>query len=144
MSAFQHGKPHVATLAYFYVAVVKREKYYYFDVPKNVLRVANIFLKENDRSVSFRYKQKPGIDLFVDANEVYNKAVLRHIHDPVCILKAAKSLAYQSCETDDWENTDACLFIEEIIDYIMTKDFPGHTDYRAIPGWDNSEGWLID
>jgi hypothetical protein len=49
--------------------------------------------------------------------------------DPVQVIKAADCYAYQSCESDDWEKTEAYSFIESLKASAM----------RALTGYDGAE-----
>jgi hypothetical protein len=52
---------------------------------------------------------------------------------PVDVLKACRSYAYQSCETSDWEESEAYALAQSI-----ERDA-----IRALPGFEESPAWDI-
>ena len=82
--------------------------------------IAKLLLDENVRSVNFRYQ---------DSNEVGQ--IVYQIDAPILsavqVIKAAQCLDYQSCETEDWEQTNAKKLLDAIISTAITK-LPGYDD----------------
>lgn len=72
--------------------------------------VASSLYRENARSVHARYGgEMPYADC---GTPIPSFAWLRF--DPVQVIKACHCLAYQSCETDDWEETEAAAILRAI------------------------------
>lgn len=88
-------------------------------------RVGAMLLAENRRSVDFRYAEE-------ELEEVYT-------HGPsgrrsvVEIFKAIACYEYQSCETPDWEQSEAFAFCAALRYELGTR----------LPGYDDAE-WVID
>ena len=82
--------------------------------PRRITRVANILGAENVRSVNYRYAHN------ADAQETFTlftgKQIREHAHEvsPVQIVKLCDCLKYQSCETDDYEQTEAYALLMTI------------------------------
>ena len=121
MSAFIVSDKHINTLVTF---AGHRNVVAYYGNPTRSISVAGneqasaeLLLAENTRSVNYRYKEEcpvtPITFEFIDGVNA------------VGILKACDGLAYQSCETADWEQTDAFALIEAIRSR-ATQELPGY------------------
>lgn len=107
-------------------------RYYWRGVSRDVRhkgaqRIASVLYSENVRSVNTRYNDCESPVGFVFRNVPYacNKT-------PVEIIKACHCLAYQSCETSDWEETEAFAVLQAI----------ESTAVRMLPGYDEAD-WSI-
>lgn len=96
--------------------------------------VGDMLLRECIRSVSHRYPQDtletlPGpSDVDLSAEYTYPRAFMPQIRDdllPVVVLKAIDCYEYQSCETDDWETTEAFRFCQALRRHLI-HDLPGY------------------
>lgn len=87
-------------------------------------RVAQVLYDENARSVDARYRESTPPRVFPFRFEHGRAASAT----AVAIIKMAHCLAYQSCETDDWESTEAFAILRGIEDFAM----------RALPGYDEA------
>jgi len=101
---------------------------------------ADVLHAENVRSVSYRYSEPANYENGVNTDklpglierpetvpvsyEQYRKAGVR---DPVVILSMVACLNYQSCETDDWQQTAAYNLLEGIKDAAI-RALPGYGD----------------
>lgn len=85
-------------------------------------RIASVLFAENVRSVNRRYRQADPAHGFTFRPE--HAAALRC--GPVQIIKACHCLAYQSCETDDWDETEAAAILRGIEESAV----------RSLPGYD--------
>ncbi len=83
----------------------------------DVNRFGQILLNENYRSVNHRYNEK-GFDKY--QYETPDKEFSQ-----VEIIKICHCLRYQSCETDDYDNSLAAAFIESVLSHI-THNLPGY------------------
>lgn len=129
MSAFVVSKKHVAALANFAV----RQKVWigtHSAGPGDFESIYTTLAKENVRSVCHRYEdEKP------EAYDDFLKPAGRgkHVVDsPVAVIKLAQCLDYQSCETDDWQETQACKILKAIINKAID----------CLPGYDAAP-WAI-
>ncbi len=89
------------------------------------LDIANKLYRENVRSYNYRYKESgdlPGFTLQDIAS-----AGPRVSSDPVLILKQCQCLNYQSCETGDWEDTEAYAILEALKNAQLSR-LPGYDD----------------
>lgn len=112
MSAFVCSKKHVAALANYAVA----KKVWLGGKsagPGDFKAIYETLAAENVRSVCHRYDDdKPeNYADFVNARGVKPEVIV----DPVSIIKLAQCLDYQSCETDDWKDTQACRILKGVI-----------------------------
>lgn len=102
-------------------AIVKWAGLHNFEsVPGNEQATAELFLFENTRSVNYRYNKTTPVDAIVfdfDAPDL----------TPIELIKACNCLDYQSCETEDWSSTPACLLLARIKDYAVRK-LPGYEE----------------
>lgn len=137
MSAYVCSKAHIKALAIF--AVRRRHGSIEVDPsyvdgandmafkPAELIatRYAAILLAENVRSVRSRYADDLGDyeEIQISASEVLRPAAL----SPVAILKLCNSLAYQSCETEDWETTNAYKLLQQIKDSAI-RILPGYEE----------------
>jgi hypothetical protein len=72
----------------------------------------------------------PGFDVEVSAPEYlqpYTFSMPKRSYSPVEILKAISCFAYQSCETDDWRETEAFAFCEALQEDCIGR-LPGMSD----------------
>lgn len=90
-------------------------------------RVGAMLLAQNRRSVDFRYDES-------DIEEPYVHAVSTTPREPVEILKAIGCYEYQSCETPDWEDTEAARFCQALRFHLI----------RQLPGYEAADAWPID
>jgi hypothetical protein len=100
----------------------KRESIYFSG---NLDKIGQILLDENQRSVNYRY----------DTNEpapVFKWVPDPKVYTPVEIIKLVNCLDYQSCETDNWEITEAHTILEAIKERAI----------HLLPGYDEAE-WSI-
>lgn len=127
MSAFVCGKKHIAALATFAVA----KKVWLGSKsagPGDYESIYKTLASENVRSVCHRYAdEKP--EAYAEFLKPQGKFV---VADPVSVLKLAQCLDYQSCETDDWQDTQACRILKHIIAAAID----------ALPGYDAAP-WAI-
>jgi len=144
MSAYVCSKAHFKALAIFAVRKSCGSLFVdprYVDGAKDVegtdlnviaTRYAAILLAENVRSVRERYADDIGDydEIEISKSEVLMPKAL----SPVTILKLCNCLAYQSCETDDWETTNAHKLLQQIKDAAI----------RILPGYDEAPWELHD
>lgn len=100
---------------------------------RNATEIGRILLTENERSVSHRY---PGdVDLPGTIGEEAADYTFRPVDPvpaPLAILKACECFDYQSCETDDYRDSEAC----KIVDVIRSRAISRLPGYSNAPGWD--------
>jgi hypothetical protein len=95
------------------------------DIRTDPKRIASVLYAENVRSVNARYKQAD------DAHGFRYKSVITTHLKLQDIVMACRGLAYQSCETSDWEQTEARAILEGIKD-------------SAVCQWiDDSNAWAL-
>ncbi len=92
----------------------------------NETKVASLLLNENIRSVNGRYAQADEFQTLQFKQVSLNTT-------PVQVLKLINCLQYQSCENDDYKDSDA---------YKCIKAIEGAA-IRKLPGYDAAE-WCID
>lgn len=93
----------------------------------NPQSAGQILWNENNRSVNFRYdEQEP------DPVYTFRPAPFQN-YTAVQIIKACDCLDYQSCETDDWKNTEAYAILHMIRERAI----------HALPGYEEA-AWGID
>ena len=129
MSAFLCNAYHINALANW--AAMPRERFSYFwngerHFPTDAHTIAQILHGQNLRSVNARYNEDNDVDIERD----------RFAPDitPVQVIKAVNCLQYQSCETDDWPETEAYAICQAIIDRAI----------RHLPGYEAAERELTD
>jgi hypothetical protein len=131
MSAFLLSNKHIATLinsarpkfeadsfSYRY-----KEEVFYSNGDRG--RLGQVLMEQNYRSINTRYNEKTAAPKFADD---WNTSA-----DPVVILKACDCYDYQSCETDDYEQTEAYVIVQAI----------RHRNISRLPGYDKAP-WGID
>ena len=141
MSAFQLGQEHLGAIAKWAIRNNRDRPYvrsywngehrqYDFD------QICHTLAAECFRSVRSRYPSGPlpgPADASDGPVQVTEPESTFADLSPVDVLKACKSYGYQSCETNDWEQTEAYALVERI------KDAAIH----ALPGFDESPAWDI-
>jgi hypothetical protein len=85
-----------------------------------------MLLAQNRRSVDFRYAES-------DIEEPYTHA-LSTTRTPAAMLKAIDCYEYQSCETPDWEDTEAARFCQALRAHLI----------HQLPGYDEADTWAIE
>lgn len=98
------------------------------DVREDSKRVASVLHAENVRSVNARYSEcdEPAGFKYRPVALGYTKIT------PVQVIKACHCLEYQSCETSDWQETEAFAILAGIQDAAL----------RALPGYDDA-AWAL-
>ena len=95
---------------------------HYFSGHKH--EIGQILIDENFRSVNYRYGEDSTPDTF--------QSILLRNYSPVEIIKACHCYEYQSCETDDWEESEA---------FAIVRVLKGRA-IRRLPGY-NASQWNI-
>lgn len=141
MSAFQLPETHLGAIAKWAIrnnrgAVVRSywqgaSRQYTFE------EICTVLAAECFRSVRTRYPDGPlpGPSYAPDGPVRFTMAQSQYATlQPIDVLKACASYAYQSCETNDWDESEAFALIESI----------KHAAIRALPGYDESPAWVVD
>lgn len=143
MSAYVVSKEHIDCLV---DAALTRQydcdfQYYYGDQwhrvdTSSANELGAMLWTENIRSVCARYDDCDLGDLPGPVPTPKPDAY-RHNHipfpvNPIVALKAIACYVYQSCETDDWEESEAYAFCQALKDHMIGL-LPGYEDG---PGWD--------
>ena len=84
-------------------------------------QIGEMLHAENVASVNYRYGEATKPEFAMCAWAAF------HEFSQVQIIKVARCLRYQSCEHPDWEKSDACKLLEEIIGR-STVDMPGYDE----------------
>lgn len=87
-------------------------------------RIAQLLLDENIKSVNHRYNEATEQAIVYDA---FATDLL-----PIQVIKACHCLAYQSCEHDGWETSEAKCILDSIEAAAV----------RRLPGYDDAE-WEV-
>ncbi len=82
--------------------------------------VGMMLVAQNYASVNYRYAEK-------DEEPIYRYKPLAGYPNPVIVLKAIDCYEYQSCETPDWEETEAHAFCQSLRKR-MIHHLPGYDD----------------
>jgi len=141
MSAFQLPETHIGAIAKFAIQNNRGASFRcYFNRSTREYDfedICQVLADECFRSVRSRYPSGPlpgpvsagdGPVPFTMRQSQY--ATLAHVD----LLKACASYAYQSCETDNWEETEAYALVSAI----------ERNAIRSLPGFDASPAWDID
>ncbi len=103
----------------------------------NTDQVGQMLLDECIRSVSTRYEDSPVTDLPGRADAAYLVPFKHKLaYGPpaaAIVFKQIHCYEYQSCETDDWEQTEAHAFCRDLEDHLIRR-LPGYED--APWGWE--------
>jgi hypothetical protein len=89
---------------------------------------ADILMAENCRSVNWRYRNSHHVDYEVFVGHVKLDLKAEAL-SPLQVLKLIDCLAYQSCETDDWETTEAFKLLNRYRGMMVCK-LPGYDDVK--------------
>ena len=84
-----------------------------------------ILKAQNYASVNARYKENNTPDAY--SFKFAPKATFNRLASIVAALKCLACYQYQSCETEDWKNTEACKIVENIT-YALIEELPGYAD----------------
>jgi hypothetical protein len=97
--------------------------------------VGAMLIAENRRSVGYRYSTERELPGPIDTSKLddYTYHHLIGYPDPLIVLKAVACYRYQSCETPDWEDSDAFAFCTAL----------EHLAINQLPGYDDAPGWSI-
>jgi len=95
-------------------------------------RCADLLMAQNVRSVAHRYPD----DVEDRFEAPFTLADFRNLPglNPIEVVKACHCLAYQSCETDDWNETPAKALLDRI-ESCAVHSLPGYDEAR----WELSE-----
>jgi hypothetical protein len=92
----------------------------------NASEIGQKLLDENVRSVNYRYRE-------TDKAERYEFKRWTRPLQAITVIKAIECLDYQSCETDDWRQTEAFAILQAIKDAAI-ENLPGYkAAYDAAP-----------
>lgn len=123
MSAFVVSTTHIdALLTCAYRHVYANGEHYDLRRVEDATTIGRILLAENIRSVTHRYPQ----DAHPDPTTYHFTLYPHYPMSSVAALKLVDCLAYQSNESDDWEQTEAHKILNQ-----LTAGF-----IRALPGYD--------
>jgi hypothetical protein len=89
-------------------------------------RIASVLYAENVRSVNSRYKEHDPAHGFVFK-------LVANMLNPIDVIKGCHGYAYQACETEDWEQSEAHAIIQGI----------ERSAIRSLPGYEDSNAWSI-
>lgn len=92
--------------------------------PSTAEQVGAMLLAENQRSVNYRYNEHE-----IEEPYTHGPSSLR---SPVEILFAIACYEYQSCETPDWEQSEAAAFCR-VQRLQMIHQLPGYAEAQAWP-----------
>jgi len=122
MSAFEVCKAHIDAILTFAA----------FGLPRHLAlkadkldEVGQVLVDANVESVNYRYNEK-------DAADPYHFCRVRTL-SPVEMLKALDCLEYQCCEPNDWKDSIAKKYIDQLRGWTI----------QALPGYDAAP-WAID
>lgn len=96
------------------------------DIRNDEARIASVLFAQNVRSVNYRYREAE------PAHGFKFKRVV-NVLNPIDVIKGCHGYAYQACETDDWEQTEAFAIIMGI----------ERAAIQALPGYDESRAWCL-
>jgi len=104
---------------------------------RNATEIGRILMAECERSVQARYpndslEELPGT--IGERSHNYKFKRWAGTLSPIAILKACDCYDYQACETDDYQETLACLIIEAIRNRAIS----------VLPGYDEAPGWQFE
>lgn len=127
MSAFQVSQSHVGAIVRFYI---DRNQWHRL-TPDDANAIIDELIQECDRSVMHRYSRDNGIrPTLIDHSRPYSSY---RVLSPLECLKALACLEYQSCETDDYEQTKAYRRLQTIRAFAISE----------LPGWQAADVWGI-
>ena len=97
--------------------------------------IARVLAEANIASVEYRYPDLVGSSvkafLSMDSNEEYIEECQREFAGPLPtatgVIKLINSLDYQSCEREDWEESQAYQYLNRIRT-LATYNLPGYND----------------
>ena len=136
MSAFLCTDYHFNTLAAY---AANQERRIGWSGHTNPQITATLLKKENVRSLHHRYPDDPwwrDTDAEFEAAIIFDSSI-QYPDDPATILKACDCYDYQSCETDDYRQSEAAKLIDGIRSYAI-HNLPGYDDAP----WGLGEGAL--
>ena len=138
MSAYIESPAHLRVLTQAVVASVRRDGPIWYGDKRiedgDYKNVFDLLYAQNVRSVSFRYEGEPRESLpGYCGNEPYEWRALPFTPDALKVLKALAGYEYQSCETPDWEQTDAYRLCQALRARLVSM----------LPGYDEAETWSI-
>jgi hypothetical protein len=129
MSAFVLSNEHIAAMMQATTPRYPGNAFWYYHNNqghyKNPTDIGQILMNQNYRSVNHRYSETEPTPRF------HNYA--KKDYTPVEILKACDSYSYQSCETEDWDQTEAFAILQAI----------RSTAIGNLPGYEKAQ-WSID
>jgi hypothetical protein len=135
MSAYVVDPAHIKALVFWSAEGARRVSYYWEgkrrDIQGNEARIASVLHSENVRSVNARYESHDTADGF--RYSAPKSRALRSL-SPIAIIKACHGYAYQACESDEWETSEAHAIIGAIEAHAV----------RMLPGYDSAAWSLSD
>ena len=129
MSAIELSHDHINAMMQIARGDALRRSYYYKGESYNILtdETGQALLDQNIASVNYRYNDNI-------EPESFRYDPFQRSYTVVEILKACKSYIYQSCETPDWEKTQAFVIVNVLIDECIDR----------LPGYDEANTWTIN
>lgn len=125
MSAFVVNHSHIDVLVeYFLNNSLYNGRAWDFDA-MNPDEVGYILLRENIRSVNYRYKEHSRFT-------VYNYKKPYNTYSNFDIYNAVRCLSYQSCERKDWIKSNAYDITDRIEKDVLRKILKSHPDYDTL------------
>jgi hypothetical protein len=131
MSAFICSKLHIQTIAVNYVNHMQKG---------DVIKIANILYKENVVSVNHRYSLNKKTNGWKTLDKNIKPISLMQLY------KLIQCLDYQSCEHDNWPNSDACKILKELEAKIVPElvEFTGVTEseFSSTKVYNHAKWWI--
>lgn len=91
--------------------------------------LGDVLMKENYRSVNYRYSEESRALPFEMKSIFFRKPIAE-----IAVFASIHCLNYQSCETPDWEQTDACKLLRHI-EKLVIDAFPTRLRHAALEGF---------
>ena len=107
-----------------------------WDSPEHLTHIGRVLQAENIRSVNYRYASTDAGERPYTAFRVYPRPV-----SAMMALKACDCLNYQSCETPDWQQTEACALLKLIRNEALQQLIASHPLAQTADGrtWEITE-----
>ena len=108
--------------------------------------LGHMLWQTNIASVQYRYNDEPLSDLPGPCDETYQYEYVTPQRQltPVEVYAVARCYAYQSCERDDWEDSEAYGLIDVLCTALQTRLGKTDEQIRRLPEWDQAEGAIWD
>lgn len=126
MSAYIVSNAHVLTIAYHYNKLINKNLTKDEKADRLIAETtASVFLKENVKSVNYRYSEKTRLPKFTANDQIWPDISNVQLYKLICCLE------YQSCEHTGWNKSNSKRMLQDFRAYLADQIICESDEYEV-------------